>query len=124
MRQLVSHKVNGCNEELEVTAIDQPGHGNACHEYLISAPANPGKSDGVYCSVKFQNGGIALVGTNGVTHEALLAILQDRLEGFQSGPFACADNQEALDAIKKAQECLQRRTKARLARGVEGTHTV
>ena len=47
-REINTHKVNGCNEALMVAAIDDPGHGGANHKYLISAPANPGKNDGVY----------------------------------------------------------------------------
>jgi hypothetical protein len=33
----------------------------------------------------FQNGPIAEVGVNGVTHEVLLAIVADRLRSFQKG---------------------------------------
>lgn len=129
MRTIDHHKVNGCNELLAISVRDEPGHGGACHHYQIvqdgtkaigGGPAAPG-----FCyAIVFQNGPINEVGVNGITHEALLAILQDRLEGFQSGPFACNDNQEALEAVKKAQSVLQRRTKERLARGVEGTHKI
>lgn len=31
MRKLTSHKVNGLNEALEVSVLDEPGQGNACH---------------------------------------------------------------------------------------------
>ena len=46
------------------------------------------------------------------------------VRGFQSGPYASADNAEALACMEQAQAALQRRTRARMARGVEGTHTV
>lgn len=34
---------------------------------------------------------IAEVGTNGITHEALLAVLIDRLQSFQRGEYSCCD---------------------------------
>ena len=74
--------------------------------------------------LRFQNGPIAEVGTNGITHEALLAILIDRLEGFQKGPYAHGYNADALTSLRSAQASLKQRTIDRLARGVEGTHAV
>jgi hypothetical protein len=132
LRELTSHKVNGCNEDLVIEVIDEPGSGGANHDYAISflderygynrSPIS--ERHGRNCIIAFQNGPIKEAGVNGITHEALLAIIEDRLVGFQSGPYACADNAEALDHIRGAMECLQRRTKARVARGVEGTHAV
>jgi hypothetical protein len=126
-RELTSHKVNGCNEAIAIVVLDEPGHGGACHDYVICTPNdsfNQELNSSLVVQVSFQNGPIKEAGVNGVTHEALLAIVEDRLVGFQSGPYACADNAEALDHIRGAMECLQRRTKARVARGVEGTHAV
>lgn len=117
-RELVSHKVNNCNDYLKVEVLDEPGHGGACHAYAITPTV--GNATGV--RIDFQKGPIKEHGVNGLTHETLLSILIDRMEGFQSGQYACADNQEALDAMRKAQEALLRRTKSRVARGVEGTH--
>lgn len=125
LRKLASHKVNGCNEELEIGVLDKPGHGGACHRYVIYRPFdsfNEELNADPCVHISFQNGPIKESGINGITHETLLAILIDRMEGFQSGRYACADNQEALEAMRKAQEALLRRTKARVARGVEGTH--
>lgn len=70
----------------------------------------------------FQNGPIKEVGINGVTHEALLAIVIDRLSAFQAGPYACLENHVALAHCEDALRCLHVRTRARIARGVEGTH--
>jgi hypothetical protein len=117
-RELTGHKVNPANDVIEVTVLDEPGSGGACHAYRLQIPNVPASY------INFQNGPIAEAGVNGLTHEALLAILIDRMEGFQGGPYASPDNQEALDAMRTAQTALQRRTKARMARGVEGTHTV
>lgn len=126
-RELTGHKVNGCNDALQIFVLDDPGHGGACHEYEIvstdTKPTDDNKhTDSVACSMSFQNGPIKEVGTN-VTHEALLAILIDRLQGFQSGQYACRENALALTKLEEAKMWLQKRTMDRLARGVEGTHT-
>lgn len=122
-RELTSHKVNGCNDGLRVEVLDEPGHGGACHRYFIgnADPDVPLRSH-VGVEIKFQNGPVKEVGTNGVTHEALLAILIDRLQRFQSGPYACRENAIALTKLQEAVMWLQKRTMDRLARGVEGTH--
>jgi len=117
-REITTHRVNGCNDALAVHAMDGPGPGGASHEYRIQL----GGSN--YLMLNFQNGPIKEVGTNGITHESLLAVLIDRLEGFQRGPYKCQANQAALDALETAQAALRSRTKERLARGVEGTHEV
>lgn len=122
MRELTGHKVNPANDVLSVQVHDEPGHGGACHHYTITIPGDTKTPYPTTFGIPFQNGPIAEYGVNGLTHEALLAILIDRMEGFQAGPYASGDNQEALDAMRRAQTALQRRTLARMARGVEGTH--
>jgi hypothetical protein len=136
MRELTSHKVNGCNEGLKVTALDEPGSGGACHVYRIDGFKLPptltpeqiasgmGEWTAEDVEIHFQNGPIKEVGNNGITHEALLAIIEDRLAAFQSGPYACDENAIALQSVRHAQQILKQRTEKRLARGVEGTHAV
>jgi hypothetical protein len=116
MRFIESHKVNPANDQLEITVRDEPGAGGACHDYQIKLP------DGSGVRLSFQNGPINETGVNGITHEALLAILIDRLEGFQAGQFASNYNAAALFHIQAAQLQLLERTRERMARGVEGTH--
>lgn len=132
MRKIEKHKVNGANETLDIAVTDAPGSGGANHRYEVTgfdttgnASRTQGDAIGKETSllVLFQNGPIKEAGVNGITQEALLAICEDRLLCFQAGQYACADNAEALTHIQQAMECLQRRTKARIARGVEGTHT-
>lgn len=118
MRELTGHKVNPANDVLLVEAIDGPGPGGASHEYTITTPP----PNGVATVIKFQNGPINEAGVNGITHEALLAILIDRMEGFQSGPYANSYNAAALDHLRSAQGVLLDRTRERMSRGVEGTH--
>lgn len=131
-RTLTSHKVNPANDTLTIEVVDEPGAGGACHHYRItgfntaSNPSDPFATrhgtPAEHATVLFQNGPINEVGVNGVTHEALLAIVADRLSSFQAGPYACRENALALTKIEEAQHWLQSRTLARMARGVEGTH--
>lgn len=124
-RELTGHKVNGCNEAIVVEALDGPGSGGASHEYRISGVKGPLDHHPVpTIDIRFQNGPIQEVGINGITNEALLAVVIDRLEGFQSGQFANTMNQIALDSLRTAQRALKHRTEERIRRGVEGTHTV
>lgn len=57
-------------------------------------------------------------------NEALLAIVEDRLQGFQSGQYACRENALALTKLQEAMMWLQKRTRDRMARGVEGSNAV
>ncbi len=130
MRNVTDHVVEGdsANHQLTIEVRDQPGQGGACHDYLIrgfDTTSNP--SDGVVqgnksARVLFQNGPIKEFGVNGITQEALLAIVIDRLRCFQAGPFASVYNGTALAHCEAALYDLQNRTRERIARGVEGTH--
>lgn len=126
MREITTHKVNGLNEVLRIEVLDEPGQGNACHLYGITSdePRNADTPPAVTLPVRFQNGPINEAGVNGISNEALLAIVRDRLEGFQSGPYCCEANQNALDYVAAAMKALHSRTSERVARGVEGTHAV
>lgn len=134
MRELNEHRVNPANDTLTISVVDEPGAGGANHRYDITgydSKSNPSAiaPDGYESShsrtiILFQNGPISEAGVNGVTHEALLAILADRLRSFQKGPFSCKANACALTHIEEAQHWLQQRTIERMRRGVEGTHTV
>lgn len=118
--------------QLNITVEDEPGAGGANHLYMIRGfdtetnPSDPFKGasrDGaLHSTVLFQNGPIKESGVNGVTQEALLAIVIDRLRSFQAGPFSCRENAIALTKLEESLMWLQRRTVARIKRGVEGTH--
>jgi len=120
MRTLNEHRINPGNDTIDLQVLDEPGQGNACHEYACVLP------DGKTTNISFQNGPINADGNgvNGLTHEVLLAIVADRLRGFQKGPYSCKANACALTHIEEAQHWLQQRTLERMRRGVEGTHTV
>lgn len=118
-RTIHDHEVNPANAALKIEVLDEPGSGGANHEYEVRW----GKPElGQSIHISFQNGPIKEAGVNGITHEALLAIVADRLRSFQAGPYACRENALALTKIQEAQMWLQSRTRARIARGVEGTH--
>ncbi len=116
-RVLSEHKVNPANDLIEIVVMDEPGVGGACHEYELRIP------DGHSTRISFQNGPIKENGINGLTQEALLAIVMDQLRAFQRGPFSCRENALALTKLEEAQHWLHHRTRERMARDVEGTLT-
>lgn len=73
-----------------------------------------------HIKLRFQLGPVREFGVNGCQVEDVLGILISRLEGFQKGEFACQENNEALQDLKRALEWLESRTKDRENRGVEG----
>lgn len=125
MREIIDHKLNGLNEALEINVIDEPGAGGANHVYEISwGDRNDSTGHSVLREfISFQNGPIKEAGVNGISQEALLAVVIDRLRCFQKGEYACRDNAVALTKCEEALMWLQRRTRERMARGVEGTST-
>jgi len=143
VRTLTDHIVSGDQAvQLEIAVLDEPGQGGAHHDYRISGSYAKGQKvpiqhhmdDAVIhidlsgattitlARIKFQNGPIKENGVNGITLEALLAIGIDRLRSFQNGPFPCQENAIALMHCEEALEWLQKRTLARIKRGVEGTN--
>lgn len=134
MRNLTDHIVenDAVNHQLEIKVTDEPGAGGANHRYeitkfdasdnasAVSSTMPVSQMDGLV--VLFQNGPIPEHGVNGVTQEALLTIVVDRLRSFQAGPFSCRENAIALTHCEDALMWLQRRTRARIRRGVEGSH--
>ena len=105
---------------VNVSALDEPDPkaGNASHLYAIQV-GGPNE----VLTIQFQHGprGDA-TSKAGVFEDALLAILQDRLEGFQSGEFRCDENHNALVSIKQARESLNLRVARRMAKGVLGVN--
>lgn len=133
MRTLTDHIVPGDKAfQLTIDVLDEPGQGGANHLYQITGfntctnASDPFlKRHGLpaeHSTVLFQNGPIREFGVNGITQEALLAIVIDRLRSFQAGPFACRENALALTYSEQALMWLQSRTYQRIRRGVEGTN--
>lgn len=123
-RELTAHAINPANQRLIVLALDGPGPGGASHVYDLGRRVREGGT--IYhnlVQLSFQNGpiGPSSDGVNGITHEALLAVLIDRLEGFQAGAYACEENAAALHSLRSALHWLNLRTKRREGAGIEGT---
>lgn len=110
-----AHKVNGLNEAINIMALDKQGPGGAYHKYGVSY------GDKGHTVINFQYGPIKENGVNGISIEALIAIAAHRLMGFQTGKFACKDNDIALTKLEEALMWLHKRTHDRMRRGVEGT---
>lgn len=139
MRTLTDHKVNGLNDAISITVLDEPGAGGACHKYELDLVGGAPESGGQKLLIQFQDGPISdEKDFNGFTNEALIAVVIDRMRGFQGmapvhnppnsgpgtpAPFAGRDNAIALTHLEDALMRLQKRTRDRMARGVEGTHT-
>lgn len=136
-RKITDHKLNGLNDALDISAMDAPGPGGANHIYDIDIIGGASSSGGFQTTLRFQNGPIGEAGFNGISNEALVAVVIDRMRGFQygckeeggfdesvRGKYACRENALALTDLESALMWLQKRTRDRLARGVEGTHKV
>ena len=121
-RKITGHETNPCNEAITIEADERDAqNGNTSHCYFLSW-LNGGAGHGL--RLDFQAGPIAEAGVNGLTNEALLVVLIDRFEGFQSSPHACEENEWALHGLRFALAAMRCRTRERIARGVEGTHAV
>ncbi len=123
----------GTRKYTKVVVLDEKGQGNANHHYRISGFNAQPPSRAEFptedqpdntADVIFQNGPIKEAGVNGVMNEDLIAIVIDRMRGFQSGDYKCRDNALALTKLEEALMWLLNRTNEREARGVEGTNTV
>lgn len=116
MRTIEIHHGSDLNKLLCIGA-DEKAEGGASHRYDIAPTDSAGEA---FATIKFQKGALKEVGFNGISDEALLAILIDRIRGFQSGPFSCRENALALTKLEESLHWLNARTRDRMARGVEG----
>lgn len=123
MREITTHKVNGLNEAITITVLDEPGQGGACHLYNLAAWKQHPPAVAYQTFLSFQRGLLHETEVNGLSNEALLAVVLDRLTSFQDGPYPCEHNQYALEHVEQALLWLKRRAEERLARGVQDTHT-
>lgn len=117
MRNIIIHHGSELNRLLSIEA-DERAEGGASHVYKIQGDRGSGLD--VFADISFQRGAVGDAGFNGISDEALLSIVIDRLRGFQSGPFSCRENALALTKAEEALLWLNARTRDRMARGVEG----
>lgn len=115
------HDGHGLNESIVIEA-DPLGPGNASHRYTLYV-SEPDKDNRVVGTIQFQEGPRNVAGSKaGVTEAALLAVLIDRLQGFQAGPYACRENAIQLTKLEEVLHWTKARADARAKRGVLGTY--
>lgn len=81
------------------------------------------KDGTVLGNVSFQNGPVGEVGVNGITNEALIAIVIHRTK-ILNGMFPSSYNELALHSLCGALNAFEARTKDRVKRRVEGQNKV
>ncbi len=120
MRQLNTHLTTGAFNALQVTAVDNPPPGFANVRYDITG-FNTVYNSTAAClggmparftrlPIIFHTGPISYdMPMNGVTPEALLAVISDHLNGLQNSPEACMENQMAKDYVDAALSMLLQR---------------
>jgi hypothetical protein len=95
-----------------------------CHNYEMDTFMN----SGIRPVLQFYK--MALDGTkvDGVTNEEVIKVLIHRLKylnsEWQNGKFYCEENDLAIFNLEHALHFLNKRTKKRMERGVEGTHEI
>jgi len=120
MRTINTHKLSALNQNIKITVLADPDQANSLHDYYITG-IDPVTKDVVFqTDIHFQKGPVKEAGLNGISDDTLLAVVIDRLQGFQKGPFSCRENAVALTHIETALLWLQKRTMDRITRGVEG----
>ncbi len=114
-RELYHHKIDVfnreyikvvCTEEHIPQGTDFPIRGDA---YEISSGVPGGSVD--VGSVRFHKGAVD-DGVHGISNEALLSVVIDRLQCFQRGPFSCRENALALTKIEEAMHWFGHRARA------------
>ena len=118
MREVQFEKFGALHEAARVQA-KEPGAGGAPTFYRIEIGGTDERPLYVH-TVEFQDRNPADAIT-GPSNEILIAVLIDRMQGFQNGPGKCRENAIALTHLEEALLWLQKRTRERLSRGVEGT---
>ena len=114
------------NSELQVDIDNQEAmDGSPClvnlYHHVEAVEGGDPAHDHSFGMIAFQCGPLSVVGVNGGTIEDVTRVLIARLEGFQQGPFNCAENGDAIGFFKYALTALAGRTKRRQDQGVEGT---
>lgn len=109
-------RIHTDNNGVATTAIHTWHDGSNVEGHLYRVEGN-----GFEVYVKFQEVPARENGVNGLTNEALLAIVKHRIEVLNRAPWTCGENHVALAGIELALTALEKRTAARLMRGVEGT---
>ena len=121
-RAIRTHECTEADKLLQIHA-GPSGPGGAPVFYQITMPniVDDRVLGSASVMLSFQHGPTCENGLNGITIESLLAVARDRLEQFQKGPFACRENDSALNSIRIAMDALHHRTRRRQREHAEGT---
>ena len=108
-------RIHTDNNDLYVNAIYTDGNGRdvSGHVYQVAIGGVP------LADIRFQDGPVKENGVNGLTNEALLAIVAHRI-GVLNDKFPCRENEVARTHVETALMWLEKQTADRLRRGVEG----
>jgi hypothetical protein len=108
------HDGHGLNESIGIYA-DEPDKSGASHLYELRI------GDKLVASIQFQKGprGEAL-STPGVTEGAIMAVIVDRMQGFNGGPYRCRENSLVATKVEEAMHWTRARADERASRGVLG----
>lgn len=119
MRQLNTHLSSGGSNVLQVVAVDQPVPGLPTTRYDVTGfntvynPAARQQGQFTRLPIIFATGDAPVdAPQNGVTNEALLAVVADHLRSQQETPEACLEYQMAMDYINAALGMLRQRPAA------------
>lgn len=98
------------------------------HQNDLNGNPTGGTTTGIGFVIDWQDGPLMLGGRrrepNGAFVETVIAAVIGRIQHYERSKFACDTNKEAIAHLQMALEALDRRTKDREARGVEGEHKV
>ncbi len=127
MRQITTHHDGHRLNESIIIRAGEPGPGGASHRYVATAAG-----EGVdpwdaaldpLAIIQYQVGPPHVEGsTPGILDGVLLAIVRDRMEAFQAGPYASDRNAQVLAACDAGLAALKARADERAARGALGTY--
>lgn len=124
VRVIDDHKISRLNRDCVFIQTDDPVNSDgANHKYRISVfPLNrSANAEPVQVThIHFQDGGLQDVGVNGLTDQALLAIVLDRMRGFNDGPYRCRENSIIITKLEEAMLWMGKRASERANRNVEG----
>lgn len=118
-RQITDHfDGHGLADSIIISSDEpDPNAGGAPHEYVCTIGGNQ------VANIQFQHGPRNVAGsTPGILDSCLVAIVMDRLRGFQAGPFSSRQNAIALTKLEEALHWMHDRAHERARRGVLGTN--
>lgn len=105
MREITLHRgVPGINDNIKIVAGDKTPGGAPWQYKIGDLQMGTFNSGDHYLQLLFPTGS-----HDEITNEVLLAVLIDRLEGFQTGPYPCPQNEDALNLLRVALNLLKDR---------------